>query len=72
MYIRQHLVREKGVTTLRIKIELFHHYTVIETCFEIIKEHEKLGRYSNYKSKIFKIVLKLDQLIPLFDFTNRF
>ena len=35
-------------------------------------EHEKLGRYSNYKPPILNIVLKSAQLIPQLHFTIRF
>ena len=50
--------REKGITTIRIylfSILNISSYSGIET--EMIKssEHEKLGRYSNYKSLNFKI-----------------
>ena len=45
-------IRKKEITTLRINLYWIFHHTVIETCFEIIKysEHEKLWRYSTYKS----------------------
>ena len=58
--------REKGITTLRKYQYWKFHHTVIKTCFKMLKsfEHEKSWLYSNNKSPNFKIVLKLDQLIP--------
>ena len=62
------IVKRKGSLLLWIYQYWIFHHTVIKTCFEILKssEHEKLCRYSNYKSLN---VLKIDQLIPQFHFT---
>ena len=58
---------EEGITTLRIYQYLKFQYTVIETCFGMLKspEHEKLKRYSNYKSLIFKDCSKVKSADPL-------
>ena len=49
------LFREKGILTLRIYQYWIFHPSVIEICFEMLKssEHEKLRRYSSYKSPNF-------------------
>ena len=66
--------REKGITTLRIYQYCKFHHTVIKTCFEMLtsSEHEIWWRCSIYNTPIFKIVLKLDQLIFQFHFTIKF
>ena len=45
---------------------------MIEFCFDMLKssEHEVSWHYSNLNPPIFKIVLKFDQTIPRFHFTD--
>ena len=67
------LIREKGITTLRIyQYGIFHH-TVIETCFEM-QNTRNYNVIQIINPPIFKIVLKLDQkihnLILLLNFRN--
>ena len=65
--------KERG-NTLRIYQNLIFHHTAIKISFEMLKssEHKKLWRGQIINSPILKIILKLDQLIPQFNFTIKF
>ena len=49
------IFREKGITTLQISQYWIFQHAVIETCFEMLEssEHEKVWRFSSYKSPNF-------------------
>ena len=73
----EHKTREKGNTTLRTYQYWIFHHIVIETCFEMIKssEHERLWRYSSYKSQNIldcsKVFTWFPNLILLLNSKNR-
>ena len=63
-------LREKGITTLRNYQYWIFHHTVIETYFEMLNfsEDEKLGASQTINIPIFKIGLKIPNLIFFIEF----
>ena len=67
--------REEGITSQRIYQYWIFHHIVIKTCFEMhakILRTREIMTLLKYRSPILKIVLKLDQLIPQFNFEVNF